>query len=295
MKLNLIALLLIAVVALSGCTMLGIQQGGMPGGLVGPGTAGVVITGFSPDISTVEKNIPIVFTLTVHNKGEKKATNVGTQLFGIVQGSEWTLSSLTTIPTTLEGADPSRGFEGEASSAQWQATPQVSKAVDTEYSVVARVYYTYNTVSSSLVKVATSDYLRSIGGSADQFGLVSSQTTGGPLSVTVKMWAPVVTTGTTTTRVQFEISNIGGGRVFTDTPTAVPTVANLDMISITAGTGLKCPTTSPKLVNNKAVITCDLNIATASSQGFAQISFELTINYNYFVDQSATVKVLRTS
>lgn len=291
MKINPIVFLLIVVVSLSGCTLLGIPQAPGPG-VIGPGTKGVVITGFSPDVTTVETGTPIVFTLTVHNKGERKAENVGAQLFGIVSGPEWDVKELIGLPTTLDGVDTARGFEGEAGSAQWEAKPKVSKAVDVDYTVVARVFYRYSTISSSLVRVATTEYLRSIGGRPEQFGLVSSKTTEGPLSVTVKMWAPVVVTGTKTTRVQFEITNTGGGRVFSDVPKAIPAIADLDRVTISTSGPLTCPS-SAKLVNNRAVITCDLDITLVGEQGFVEQQFELIINYNYFVDQSATVKVLR--
>lgn len=288
MKINLIAILLIVAVALSGCT--NIFGGTTPtGGIVGPGTNGVVITNFFSDIPTIEAGTPVVLTLTIQNKGERTASNIKAEVFGL---TDWTKTSGDN-PTTfadLAGSDPSRGFEGEANSAQWEYSKSQAAAVDVDYAAVARVSYNYSTVSSSLVKVASSEYLRSIGGNPSQFGLVSSQTTGGPLTVTVKMGTPIITAGSKP-KVQFEITNTGGGRVYNGQTSA----SNLDKItSFTASPQLSCSGAIPKLVDNKAMITCTLNVDVGSNQ-FVQVPVELTLKYNYFVDQSTTVKVLRAA
>jgi hypothetical protein len=143
------------------------------------------------------------------------------------------------------------------------------------------------------LKIATSDYIRSVGGSTKGFGLVDSQTTSGPLTITVKMAASaIVSSGTTTRRVQFEIVNNAGGRVFGGDPKPIPAVRDLDMLEVEEISGVSnCPD-RVKLVNGKAIINCDVEIGELP-EGFGQFPIELKFNYNYFVDSCLTIKLLR--
>lgn len=284
MKKPVILLSLILVVFLAGCV----------GTKVGSGTQGVIITSFSPDTTTTETGINVTFTLVVENKGEQSATGVVAQLFGL--SPDWNQQAITfpssQIPTTLQGADVSGGMPGEMASGYVTVTPIASKATDTTYDANVRVAYTYRTISESLLRVATSDYVKSItppgGQSTQTFGIISSKTTSGPLTVNVKTRTATIPPGTTQVSLSFEIQNVGGGRTFDGTVTMTPAINNLDQIDWSgacSGGG--------KLVGAKSrIITCTITLP--SFTNFVEIPVKLQIDYNYFVDSSTSVTVLKT-
>ncbi len=294
MKKPIILLSLVFVVFLAGCT----------GTRVTSGTQGVVITSFSPDVTTTETSAPVTFTLVIENKGEWKATNVIAQLFGLSPDWNQQTVKFPKLSTSLDGTDVSAGIPGQIETDDVSVTPTASKATDTTYDANVRVAYTYATVSESLLRVAKTDYVKSItppGGQPTQtFGIISSKYTGGPLTVNVKTRTTTIPPTTNTVTVTFEIQNVGGGRAFNVGGDIIgnPASVELDKIKWTvSSTGTtSVPTTcssSGKLVGAKSkVITCTITLGTFTN--FVEIPVKLQIEYGYFVDSSTSVTVLKT-
>lgn len=284
---ELLLLSVISIVFLAGCA----TQPTAPTG------TGVIIKSFAPERSDVEGATDILFLLTIQNVGEKTASNVNAELFGL--STEWVCQpsgNCVIGPWALEPADQPTGFVGEEASNEWIVRTPPAKNNDIVYDASARVSYGYTTVSDSLLRFVTSDYLR-INPNA-QSGVVTSKSTSGPLLVTVRAQTPVISSGSTLARVQFEIQNIGGGRVFVNNVAS----ANLDKIhtltitgvtacrSVPAAGGTFTSTDTIRLAGGKStVITCDLDVSNIGN--FKDKPVTLTADYGYFVESTTQVTV----
>ncbi|MBI2542802.1 MAG: hypothetical protein HYW24_01310 [Candidatus Aenigmarchaeota archaeon] len=268
-----------------------------------PSGNGVIIKSFAPDLTEVEGNSPMTFLITVQNVGEKKATQVGAVLFGLSQ--EWKkadgttpFNTETTGPWDLAPVDTSSGFSGEEAVGSFDVKTPPGKSSDITYDATVRVVYVYSTVSDSLARFVTSDYLRV--NSEAQKGIMTSKSTSGPLLVTVKAQAPIISAGSTQARVQFEIQNIAGGRVFKNATVA----SDLDIIKtvkvsapgirtcrgVNAQGGVVTITDTIRLAGGKSsIITCDFDVSGIIN--FQDIPITLELGYNYFVESATQVTV----
>lgn len=301
MKLNkeLMLFSIISIVFLAGCAR----------GPSTPAANGVVITSFAPDVASTDGSNPVTFVLSVKNLGEKKATDVKAMLFGL--SDKWSAATPTakdalTSALTLAPADPAANLPGEEASITWSANAAPGTTTDQAYDANVRVFYTYVTSGTALLRVVDSSYLRTNPNVIR--GLVSSDGTGGPLLLTFTVRSPVVSSDTKTARIQFELQNVGGGRVFTTAAAAAISATNLDTLTkITVqGTNLKScagagagsgkvelttQTTSLRLVGGKSkVISCDIDVTTTT---FQDIQLDVSIDYNYFVDSATQVTITR--
>lgn len=270
--------------------------GGNYAGIVGPGSQGVVITSFTKDAQIVEKNVPVIFTLQIENKGEVEARGVRATIFGL-PSRDWTLSRETfDIPTTLDPADISNNIPGQVETADVEAEPIAKKATDTTYTVGVRVRYDYKSEFEGLLRVASKDYIRSIstpGTSQQGVSIVSSKTTAGPFTITARTRTTTIDSGVGTIRVTFDITNTGGGRAFEKGAT-IPTISNLDRITISGGDNTQCETSgTTRLISARTkTITCSVN-ADVPAEGFENIPFGIKIEYAYFIDSTTTVTLLK--
>ncbi len=295
---ELILLSIVSIVFLAGCTSSSSS----------PASAGVVINSFAPDLQEVDGSSQVTFSIAVKNVGGRTASNIKALLFGL--SNEWIpqITNTKPISTTLAPADPATGLTGEEGSADWTLTAPAGKGSDTTYDASVRVFYTYTTEDDTLLRFVTSNYLRTAPNT--QKGIVSSVPTAGPLVITAVARTPTLSIGATTGRVQFEIQNVGGGRVF-DTVSDTGEITTLDLINkITisglgdtgtcagvgsGGTAVFDGTTNAKIrlaAGKSKVISCDIDVRGIIN--FADRSIKLVAEYNYFVDSATQVKVLRS-
>lgn len=287
----------ISIVFLAGCA----------GAPEGPTGAGVIITSFVPDVQQIDPGSSATFTAVIKNIGSKQATNIKALIFGL--SDEWTDADVTTnkvkLLSSLSAADPSAGLSGEEASFDWTATfPQAKgKNTDVAYDASIRVFYDYTTDSDVLLRFVESSYLRT--NPNVQKGVVSSQSSSGPLVVTAVARTPSVGAGTTTGRVQFEIQNVGAGRVSSGTVTGTTDAepSGLDQLKEVKVTGAKnCAGTNAvsgvvtlsnvRLAAGKSkVISCDVDVSGIAN--FKDSALKLTASYSYFVDSATQVTVLR--
>lgn len=285
----------ISVVFLAGCAR---------GGGEAPTGAGVVITSFVPDLQEVEGGTSVSFTALVKNIGEKPATSIKALLFGLSSG--WTgtdfTSGATKDITSLSPPDPKVGLAGEESTLDWTITAPAAKDVDLVYDAQLRVFYSYTTEATTLVRFVTSDYLKT--NPNIQKGIVSSTVSSGALSIVSVARTPTVTSASTTGKIQFDIQNIGGGRVFKTLPGVVPIEARdidlIEKIEITnvercdgtakAGSPAIVTLDNKRMVSGKSrLVTCEVN--TAGIGNFVDKEISVKITYKYYVDSATSVTV----
>src|SRR3989338_6930355 len=270
---ELMMLSVISVVFLAGCAR--------GGGETATGT-GVIIKSFAPDLLSVDGSSQVVTTAVVKNVGARSAISVNASLFGL--SNEWSgTKDPQTIASTLAAADPISGLPGEEGSVDWTLTAPQGKGSDVTYDAVVRVAYNYTTVSDNLIRFVSTNYAKTASNAPK--GVVSSESTSGPLSITTFARTPVVASGSKG-RVQFEIQNVGGGRVGNDT-SSLDQIGQIKVIGV--GSGGSCAggvagnvqtISGVRLAGGKSkIISCEIDAGTISN--FQDVAINLTANYIY--------------
>jgi len=283
MKKHFTLFLLVLSVFLAGCVS-------QPKGS-GSASNGVIIQSFSTDLAETEPDTPVIFTLLVKNVGGKEAKKVQTELFGLT--GDWKADSgskgrneLVDI-TNLLPSDPERGItEGQEDLKTWTLISP-AKNVKLSYDANVRVYYSYETVSDSLVRAVTYDYFRQ---TQEKGGIQSSKTTGGPLTINVKVPSTIISNRQVP--VQFEIQNVGSGRAYNAYDSSdKPKTDTLDVVKIKVD-GADCGGTSiVRLVGGKTGrIYCKIN--TGDVTNYQDVDISVTLTYRYYVESTTSVSVL---
>jgi hypothetical protein len=255
---------------------------------LGPGSAGVVITSFKPDIAVVDGDQPVSFQMDIENRGGAKAENIKYQIFGIGDSLSWkSKREIEKGQTSLNGANPSKNLPGDSTRQVWEATP-VKKSVDVTYTVTGRVDYKYETVTNlEMVLYHRNDPdVKNLG--VGQSKISSITTSDGPISVTTRGSLPLVSSSSDDFRVVFDIVNSGRGRPYSGTITN-----DLDWITIKAEGCTIQGETKVRLTSNKRTVSCsvDPNIPDGTHEAK---TIKLTITYNYLIESTTSVTVLKS-
>ncbi|MFH1623210.1 MAG: hypothetical protein ABIA12_01685, partial [Candidatus Aenigmatarchaeota archaeon] len=309
-----LVLLLLGIVFLSGCIgQTPVQTGGK----------GLKISSFAPDFSEVRSGERVTISAMIDNIGEYDATGVSAQLFGLnIGGTEWALSGQTQQTQTvskIRKSDATLGLPGESHQFDWSVTSPKDLRVDNTYTANLRVYYKYGTVSNSLVRLMTYDYLKSL--SAEQFeeakastGVSQSTSSAGPLSVSLNVGSRplVVYENGDTFSVQMEIKNADVGNAF-GIGAAYPgypktaTLSSDDLhavhVEISTNLDINCANTlgaaksgAVKLTRGETkTLFCTITVPSKNDLGNTRdYTVTVTLTYGYYVDSSTTVKVLKS-
>lgn len=210
LKLLVLALPIVAVVLVSGCT------GGGSGIATGPG---ITILNWEPDYSSVESGDDVQLRLQIQNQGGERAENVRALLtvltFG---GNEWLLRGTSGSPEVmLEDymlpPNPRYGTEGEKKDYIWYLTaPQLPEGLTQTYTPGVRVFYDYVTTATKPITIVNDNELRHLEDTGGSLPSQPSQYSGGPLAVTVTTGAHIkVGDYGHSFPITIHIENTGGG------------------------------------------------------------------------------------
>lgn len=291
-----IAIIIVGVVVLFAGPQLGLNLnlGGIFGGGaatpigVGPGTAGVVIMSFLATPIQIEGGDSATFTLTAVNNGGIDAKNIKYDIFGLSDSNSWsgkssTLSGLTELKFT----DPTRQIPGDTTTQEWEST-SVKKNTDVTYPVTARVDYGYKTEMNLLVTLFGRDNVNVKNNAITQSTMSQVSSTVSPITITPKGTIPLVGKTVSDVRVSFDISNTGGGRNYVSDKTS-----GLDKVKVSAtGCNLAGGQTDLKLINKVKTFSCTFK-PTIDSTGQETKSIKIVLDYNYIVESTTNVKVLK--
>ena len=274
---NLQIVFVIAAVVLAGCV-------GQPG-TVGSGTAGVIITSFSPELPEIESGSKVLFLTTVKNVGDLEAKNVKLEVLGL---EEWTGTTTKDI-SSLKPADPQRGLEGEESLQDFELTAP-TKQVGVTYTPAVRVTYNYESRPTIQFAFPTREAVR---GTPQQSTATVTQT-GGPFVVSVRGNLPIISSEKKEATVQIEVQNVGGGRAAKGSGTADVDFIRLSIASQSGATFACTPTGDVRLVGGKSrLISCKITFTNVPTAGTATATLDLKLEYAYFVETAASVTVLK--
>ncbi len=302
-------LILIAVVAFSGCmsqpptTQIACKGAGA--------TDGIAITDFSFDYAP-NAGESTGLTLEVQNNGGDTGTLLGVDVFGpetnIGEATDfkWGASeSLTqTLNEELEAPDPEISMTGGSWPKVWTLTAPKSLVTDTEYTFNARVKYRYTTTFTAVLTIMKSEYLRSLSSDdrkslIDSGGLSQQCSSGGPLSVSGTSSTHFVDPSGEKT-IRFKIDNVGNGYPYCvsseddcgNTLDPGATMYHVKVKSPEGGYLTNCESDKILSKGKSVVFSCKFNAPEFTNK--LDITFSIPITYDYYVDSAAPVTVKKS-
>jgi len=298
MEKHILALLasILAVVFLSGCIG---QTPSVPGV-----ATGVIIKSFAPDMPEVFSDDPVTFMLNVENVGGEDAYNVQAKLFGL--GTDWTgddwintAQRTQTVPGILERSQPDLNIPGGSGDLQWDLKAPDGLKVDNTYTAGVRLYYDYKTTALAHVKVYSNDYLRSNPTQAETImkssGIDTFTVTSAPITIELAGLArPLIVKGSNQqASITILVKNIGQGSPWLNSESDMTVTVTKIYINnedkLTACMGSDKTARLPR--SGSKSISCTFTVPSVDS--YTTIPVEIELSYKYFLDGSASIKVLK--
>ncbi len=312
MKKNILPLLLLGMVFISGCI------GQTPTLKEGRGLS---VKSFSPDFEEVRSGEEITLTALIENVGENDADDVEVQLFGL-NLDEWDLLAGDNPQplNILRKADTALDLPGESFEFSWNLESPYDMRVDNIYTANIRTYYKYTTSALATLRFMSYDYIKSLPSqdfeeAKDSTGVTQSSVTAAPISASVNVGNRplVVYKDEDTFSVQLIITNVGNGNPFRPSedypgqPNDDSTLASKDLyyvdVDIDTGLDLDCSNTLGSKKSGELRLTrgtsrtlfCTATIPSRAGLGNTK-DYAVTVNleYGYFIDASTKIKVLKT-
>ncbi|GEM_PF-3133406 len=260
---------------------------------------GVIIKSFMPELTRIYSGDSVTFTLVVENVGEADAKNVTAMLFGL--GKDWSGDINTSKAKQnigeLSKAQPDRKIPGGTAQIQWDVTSPSNLPVDMTYTAKVRVEYNYDTTAVGVLRVYNDTYLKTLPVSEAErikasSGIESFNVTSAPLSISlVGATTPFIyRTVNQNASVVIQIANIGEGAPYLSAPGDL----NIKILKLTVNNANCTNSVEPVQRIPKSgtkSITCQFTLP--RTEHFTTIPIEIKINYNYYVDASAGITVLK--
>jgi len=280
------------------------------------GGAGLVISDFSADPTSVYSNSNARIMMTVSNKGGAAVPDTSSVIY--LTGSAISLSDTTGtywhnsaeaiykhFGKTMNPEDPVRGTPADEKTITWSLTaPNVTRGTTRSDIFIGRVYYDYQTTVTGTIWVyseSESDAARAAGRTLNK---ATFSSTSGPVALITKASPdPVVlATGENSFTMTIKVSNVGGGALYRTgavTYTAgsediTLTTDELNKVSIAVsapGMTVSGCTGEQELVGGKDItLSCDV-IITSPPTTFQGYPITITSTYGYNTERTATVLV----
>jgi hypothetical protein len=282
---------LLLFVFLSGCTLL---PGSQPSGDGGKKQAiGVIIKSFKSDVSEIFSGDSVTFSLTVENVGEEDATEVKAKLIGL--GTDWS-GEVNEIKDISDLQKRLPNSPGGISDVQWDVTSPENLKVDNTYTAGVMVYYKYASNAHGKIKVISNDYIKTHPQEADKIlktsGIESFTATKAPIEISIA-GAPmpfIYRESGQTASISIQLKNVGQGYPYLEEQK--DRKVNIEKITVN---GEECLNDIPSVVSiptdSYKTITCKFNLPEVSE--YTTIPLEVSLTYYYYVESSATIKVLK--
>jgi len=224
-KLLLLALPVLAIILVSGCTTGNTTSG-----------TGVVVKEFAPEFTEIYAGEPVNFRLLLKNEGSVEAKNVHAELLGLDE--DWCSSDATKCETStgnrlerlpnekecqyklgggfnMLAPDPQRGTSGSSHICTWTYTaPPIQKGFTITYTPTVRVFYSYNSGVVKLINFGSSSELRTIQDTGGKLPAETKSQTSGPITLDIQTQGPVrfwQDEQRVIFPLEITITNVGGG------------------------------------------------------------------------------------
>lgn len=271
---------------------LGIFLAGCTKQPITPTSDGVIITSLSLDLDRIGTGSRVNIILVAENVGEAAGRNIIAELVGL---DDWTIKEREHRSNViLSPADLELNAKGGEDFVEWETTTPSFKGSNQKYDFSAKLYYSYETLSTILLQSVNLDYFRTLNPQQQAQvnpGIFFTSTKNGPLVISAK--SPAFFPGQTKELpVEIEIKNVGSGRAFEGGEK--PDRNTVDKIIVNVK-GAVCEKGSEKikLANSKTGrLVCKLDVSNVES--FKIFPIEITITYRYFVEKTSSVTVLKS-
>ncbi len=300
--LALAAILLSAVVLLSGCVNYGEQKT--------PTGKGIVITDFSSSREEVEgKDKTVRIYMDVENQGGYSTDKVLMCLigsFGETSDGMWKLEEeqCKKSSKTLEAADPINSLPGGTARATWTLkSPWIPYPQERKDTLTGRVYYLYKTRTTGKVIVYSETEIETAKQKGESLSSVGEQvSTIAPVQISLST-ARLIRAEDGYFTLKITVSNVGGGVVFnhenfdwsSTTPPKI-SVENLNLLKLSVDypeNSLELEACENQIELKKGetrTISCDFKIKNPESIT-TKIAFPITVEteYGYYVDSELSI------
>jgi hypothetical protein len=291
----LLAVPVILVVIMSGCTA--------PGLSTGTGS-GVVIEAFEPDFTNVYINEPVNFQIRVRNTGSFDTPGGKIRVLGL---DDWAgeISDIT-VPGLI-APDATMGTAGESFSTTVTVNaPSVSQGLSVDYKPSIRVAYGYASDTAKSITLISQNELRAIQSRGSALPAETTSTSKGPIAVSITTKGPIrywEDLNKVTFPLEIQITNGGGGVACvggsgrgdgcdkTDNWNKVGLrIRGVDLEDECSGYG--DVSTDVSLWRGQSnTITCQASFDVSELLGPTQKVVKAETVYSYFIDASTAVKV----
>ena len=292
-----ILFLIFLIITISGCI-----QGETP---IVSTKDGLDITDFSFEYSPIYTGESIGLRLEVQNVGGSDAKLKNIQIYGVDFGTSntyWNIrdsgSQVLSVNEELYRPNPEINLEGAEYHYEWRLKSPSGVTSETDYDFRVRVDYSYVTTYTGIIRLVDEDYLLSLSEEEREKlygsgGIISSETTNGPISVTPFSGTHFIVESTEPRTIKFKIENVGKGYPYTcpdglyctnDNDNAQKYNLNID----TSG-NVTCPN-SVKLSSGKShIIYCTFYPVLVENK--VDKTFQIELEYSYYVDDSTSITV----
>jgi hypothetical protein len=217
----LLALLLILIVSLSGCTGIPVTTGN-----------GVVVRDFDADFTEVYSGEPVNFNLRVQNTGSASASKVHAELLGIDE--DWCCEPIgrgpwlnkqklpneeecryTSEGFTLIPPNPQYGTEGETHICTWSyKAPDLPASLSVTYTPTARIFYRYSSDVVKSVTIVPRIEMKALEEQGKTLPIETVSSTSSPIALDIETEGPIRSfENSVKFPLSIKMSNVGGGVV----------------------------------------------------------------------------------
>jgi len=310
--------LILLLVLISGCTFPGTVSPVETG-------SGIVIKEFAPLFSEIYPNEPIKFNLKFKNIGSVKAEGVFAELLGI--DHDWYDPSFTTGGDWLDGQklpdqkacarngehgdllspNEQYGTEGGSMTCTWTyKAPDIPEGTNMKYDVLARVFYTYSTLTIKSITAGTQEQIKRYLEQGKQIPVSTVSTTRSPIKLSLSLQEPIRYWGTETEiPIKIEIQNVGGGTPCKKDACKKDRESEESWgkitVKITLGDGMSLSDECREfesgkelliLPNKENSVICKIKLTSLDKAGLDQRTIALGAEYSYFIDKQTSITII---
>jgi len=271
---------------------------------------GVEIESFTADFGTVFHGEAVKFRMLVRNTGSSDAAEVFAEVLGIDQ--DWGPNPGTEkLPNeeecrytgshfSLISPEPENGIPGEAHYCTWDyVAPDLDKGQSITYDITGRVFYRYESTTTSSITLGSYDEIRELEESGQSLPIQTDTYTKGPMRIKIETKG-TVRFSETEKSVEFPIyvtvENTGTGTVCNvDDPNQCKEPENQNKVDIYfSGSGItfdECDFTGLTVWSGVPnYYSCEARISNLP-EIIAQKTISASAEYSYYSDQETAVTV----
>lgn len=296
---------ILAIALVSGCIS---EIPGLPAGGALGGGAGLEITSFTAEPTTVFSGSSVRLIMETTNQGGTTVPNSDSLVY--LTGSNvdvWGLAgNYFHFEKDMKAEDVVRGIPADTKRFSWTLTaPSITAGQTRSDTFIGRIYHEYKTSANGNVWVYSETEAEAARTGGRSLYTPSFTYTKGPVGLTVSITpTPVILYGTENSfSMNIKINNLATGTIYH--PNAVTyasgsedvalAAAELNNVTVTvSGTGLTvgndCIGDKELVAGRETTLVCDVTVDTVPAT-FKSYAVDITVSYGYYTERTASVTI----